>query len=76
MDQRDAASRLVESMLADHRDRLLEPVPAVSSTKLLLLDELPDHLPTPLANACRGIAGQVLERLGLPQLASGLDDAG
>jgi len=74
--QRDAASRLVETMLADHRDRLLDPVPAVSSTKLLLLDELPDHLPTPLANACRGIAGQVLERLGLPQLASGLDDAG
>jgi chromosome partitioning protein len=52
-------------MLGDQRHRLLEPVAAVSSSKLLLLDEIPESLPTPLNNACRRIAGQVLDRLGL-----------
>jgi len=72
--QLDAATRLVGTMLAGHEDRLLAPVPAVSSSKLLLLDDLPPELPTPLNNACRGIAGQVLERLGLQAFAAE-DDA-
>ncbi len=63
--QRDAATRLVDSMLGDQRHRLLEPVAAVSSSKLLLLDEIPEALPTPLNNACRRLATQVLDRLGL-----------
>jgi ABC-type glutathione transport system ATPase component len=63
--QREAADRLVDAMLGDQQHRLIEPVPAVSSSKLLLLDEIPDALPTPLNNACRRIAGQVLDRLGL-----------
>lgn len=72
--QRDAATRLVDSMLSGYEDRLLDPVPAVSSSKLLLLDNLPAELPTPLNNACRAIAGQVLDRLGL-STADSEDDA-
>ena len=63
--QRDAAARLVDSMLGDQRHRLLDPVSAVSSSKLLLLDEIPEALPTPLNNACRRLATQVLDHLGL-----------
>jgi len=35
----------------------------LSATKLLLQKELPGALPTPLANACRGMAHQVLDLL-------------
>ena len=72
--QRDAGSRLVGSMLSGYSDRLLDPVSAVSSSKLMLLDDLPAELPTPLNNACRAIAGQVLARLGLT-IAATEDDA-
>ena len=71
--QRDAADRLIEDMLAAYRDRLLAPVPSVSSSKLLLRGELPEELPTVLNNACRGIAWQVVERLGL---TAGTQDPG
>lgn len=64
--QLDAAKRLMENMLGDYRDRVLEPVPSVSSTKLLLLDDLPPGLPTPVHNACRRLASQVLDRLEIP----------
>lgn len=65
--QRDAAKRLLDSMLGDYADRLLDPVPAVSSSKLLLLETLPPELPTPLNNACRALADQVLDRLGIDE---------
>lgn len=73
--QRDAANRLLEEMLGGYRAQLLDPVPSVSSSKLMLLDELPAELPTPLANACRGIARQVLDRLDLPQQAEPVVDS-
>lgn len=64
--QRDASQRLVADMLAPYRDRILEPVFSLSATKQLLQKQLPESMPTPVANACRGVAHQVLELLQLP----------
>ena len=61
--QRDAADRSVARLLGAHRLRILRPVKALSSTKLLLQKQLPEQLPTPLANACRAVARQLLEVL-------------
>lgn len=61
--QREAAERTVATMLAEFRDRVLEPVGALSSSKLLLQKNIPTQLPTPLANACRGVGRQVLDLL-------------
>jgi hypothetical protein len=61
--QREAAEKSVQDMLAPFRDRLLEPVFSLSASKLLLQKEIPASLPTPLANAARGVAHQVLELL-------------
>lgn len=67
--QRESSQRSVEQLLSDYRDRLLEPIVSISSSKLLLQENLPDDVPTALSNACRAVAGQVLERLGLPMHA-------
>lgn len=64
--QRDAANRAVEQLLARHRARIMEPVSAVSASKLLLCREMPESIPTPLSNACRRLARQVLDILRLP----------
>ncbi len=61
--QREAADRSVARLLGAHRHRILRPVNALSSTKLLLQKQLPEQLPTPLANACRAVARQLLEVL-------------
>ncbi|MGE5468767.1 MAG: hypothetical protein ACM3Y9_15200 [Ignavibacteria bacterium] len=61
--QREAADKTVAELLAPYRDRILEPVAALSSTKLLLQKNLPAGLPSPLGNACRGVARQVLDLL-------------
>lgn len=61
--QRNAADRTVAELMGQHRNRLLRPINALSATKLLLQKHLPEQLPTPLANACRAIARQVLEVL-------------
>jgi hypothetical protein len=61
--QRDAADRAVAQLMGAYRDRILWPVGALSATKLLLYKQLPEQLPSPLANACRAIARQVLEIL-------------
>lgn len=61
--QREAAARTIGTQLAGFRDRLLEPVSALSSSKLLLQKQVPAQLPTPLANACRSLARQVLDLL-------------
>ena len=58
--QRDAADRGVAQMMNGYRDRILHPVGALSASKLLLQKNLPPQLPTPLANACRSLARQVL----------------
>jgi hypothetical protein len=60
---RDAADRNVAQLMGAYRHRILKPVGALSSSKLLLQKQVPEQLPTPLANACRALARQVLEVL-------------
>jgi hypothetical protein len=64
--QREAAEKAVADLLAPYRDRILDPVFSLSSSKLLLQKQVPDGLPTPLANACRAVAHQVIDLLQLP----------
>ncbi len=63
---RDAAERLVADMLGPYHDRILDPVYALGASKLLLQKQVPPALPTPLANACRSIAHQILDLLQIP----------
>jgi len=72
--QRETAEKTVADLLAPFRDRLLEPVATLSASKLLLEKDLPAGLPSPLANACRGVARQVLDLLQIP-LAEGFTPA-
>jgi len=64
--QREAAEKAVDELLAPYRDRILDPVFSLSASKLLLQKTLPASLPTPLANASRAIAHQVIDLLQLP----------
>lgn len=61
--QREAADRNVRTLMRPYRHRILNPVNALSASKLLLQKDIPEQLPTPLANACRALARQVLEVL-------------
>ena len=75
----EAARKTLQNSLGDYRDRILEPVNALSSSKLLLQKRIPETLPTPLANACRRVAGQVLDQLHLAyeaHLAEADDESG
>lgn len=67
---REAAEKLVQEMLGGYHDRILEPVFALGASKLLLQKQIPPVLPTPLANACRSAAHQVLDLLQIPIDAS------
>jgi hypothetical protein len=64
--QREAAEGSIDQMLAPHRDRILQPIYSLAASKLLLQTQLPAALPTPLANACRAAAHQVLDLLQIP----------
>ena len=72
--QREVAEKAVVDMLAPFRDRILDPVFSLSATKQLLQSRLPETLPTPLANACRAAAHQVLELLQIPLDAPAADN--
>jgi chromosome partitioning protein len=61
--QRDAAEKTVDEFLARFGDRILSPVATISASKQLLQKTIPGTLPTPLANASRSIARQVLDLL-------------
>ena len=65
--QQMAAERTLDEMMQDYRPRLLDPVYAVSASKLLLEDQVPPNLPTMLNNVCRSLAWQVWEGLNLPE---------
>jgi hypothetical protein len=65
-----AAQRTTNTMLAGYQHRILAPVYALSCSKILLQDELPGVLPTQLHNACREVAMQVMELLGM-EMADG-----
>lgn len=68
---RETAERTVGEMLAPYRDRILDPIFALGASKLLLQKHVPPTLPTPLANACRSSAHQVLDLLQIPLDAAG-----
>ena len=61
--QRETAEKTVSEFLAQYQDRILEPLFALSASKLMLQKQIPAALPTPLVNACRGMAYQVLDLL-------------
>jgi hypothetical protein len=64
--QREAAEKTIEEFLHPYRDRILSPVTTLSASKNLLHKTIPGSLPSPLANACRGVARQVLDLLQIP----------
>lgn len=61
---REAADRLLVASFDDIPASVLEPVPAISATKLLLQVRAPDPLPAIVNNAARALARRVLEHLG------------
>ena len=61
--QREAADRNVLHLMGAFRDRLLKPVAALSSSKLLLHKQMPEGLPSPLIRACRALGREVLDIL-------------
>lgn len=61
--QRGSAERTIDEFLTRFGGRILEPIDAISASKLLLQKTLPPNLPSPLANASRAIARQVMELL-------------
>lgn len=70
---REAADRSVEAQLGAYRNRILEPVFAISSSKVLLQKRIPDSLPSPLANACRRVAAPVLDILRIEHESVDID---
>lgn len=76
--QREAVDRSVAQLMGAYRHRILHPVLALSGTKLLLQKQLPEHLPTAVANACRALARQVLDLMDIehaePRTASDDED--
>ena len=63
--QRDAADRHVAQIMHAYTHRILRPVNALSSSKLLLQKQVPAQLPTALSNACRSFARQVIDILDI-----------
>ncbi|MCX7165692.1 MAG: hypothetical protein NTV11_05385 [Rhodocyclales bacterium] len=61
--QREAAEKTVDEFLVRFADRILSPVATLSASKHLLQKTIPASLPSPLVNASRGIARQVLDLL-------------
>ena len=64
--QREAAEKSIADMLSPYQDRILQPVYSLAASKLLLQTQVPPALPTPLGNACRSAAHQVLDLLQIP----------
>jgi hypothetical protein len=60
---KSVADGTVKEMLGPYLDRVLDPMFAHSSTKLMLQKKIPAQLPETLDNLCRGIALQVLDLL-------------
>ena len=64
--QREAAEKVVDEFLSPYRDRILSPVAALSASKSFLQKTLPGSLPSPLVNASRHVARQVMDLLHIP----------
>jgi hypothetical protein len=63
--QKRVASRLIDESLGHYRDQTLRPVYALSTTKVLLNHRLPDVVPVSLNDACRDLAHQIAQILGM-----------
>jgi len=63
--QHEVAQRTQDQLLGAYRSRLLDPVSAMSATKLFLQDQIPDRLPSALNHACRQLAIAALIRVGV-----------
>ena len=61
--QQEAAEKTLREHLGPYADRIVQPVNTLSASKLLLQRNIPAKLPTPLGNACRALAYQVLDML-------------
>ncbi len=59
--QQEAAEKTIRELLGKYTDRILQPVNTLSASKMLLQKSIPARLPTPLGNACRALAYQVLD---------------
>ncbi|GAA5173456.1 hypothetical protein GCM10025771_00800 [Niveibacterium umoris] len=73
--QLDAATRLIDTLPLEFRERILPPFFALSSSKLLLQERIPDELPAQLNNSARALAKQILAIFEDPQedVASALE---
>lgn len=71
---KNTADSMVRDLMAPYMDRILDPMFAHSSTKLMLQKQIPAQLPETLDNLCRGIALQVLDLLQIDvhQLSGGM----
>lgn len=65
--QKEAAEKTLAQMMVGFEQRVLQPVFALSSTKLLLQKQIPSDLPTQLGNACRRLAHQVMSLMDASQ---------
>jgi len=63
---RREAEASVSLLLGDYQHRLLDPIPHLHATKLLLQNRIPRTLPWQLTNACLELAMQVFELLDVP----------
>ena len=61
--QQETAGKVLREQLGQYADRILLPLSTLSASKLLLQKDIPGKLPTPLGNACRALAYQVLDML-------------
>jgi chromosome partitioning protein len=61
--QQRAAGRQLQELLGQYQGRILDPVYALSPTKLLLQSHVPESLPNSVNEACRNIARQILNLL-------------
>lgn len=59
--QQDAADKLVAAIPAEYKARILDPVFALSASKLLLQTRPPEALPAALNKACKQLANQLLD---------------
>lgn len=71
--QRATADRQVAQLMGAYRHRILRPVGALSATKLLLQKHVPEQFPTPVGNACRALARQVM---GVMEIGGMADETG
>lgn len=58
--QLDAATRLIDTLPLEFRERILPPFFALSASKVLLQERVPDELPAQLNNGARALAKQIM----------------